>query len=423
MQKVHVKSFGCSANQAEAEIIKGQFELAEEKDADTIVLNICTVKGDKNALDEIKTVKKNFPNKKIAIAGCITPSIVEPIKKIDPEAILINTHNILNFSNLVNTKTDALQHAKPIKLLQPRVRTNPVVGIVPISSGCLDACAFCSTRLVKGVLFSFPPEMIVREVEKCVIDGCKEIWITGQDTCCYGFDRGTNLAKLLKEIVNMPGEFKIRVGMGNPRHVPKYLNELVEVMKHPKIFKFLHIPVQAGNNDVLKAMRRGHTVETFVDIVNAFRKEIPEITISTDIIVGYPTETEKQFEGTLKLVEEIKPDVINIARFAPRPGTTAATMQGQVHGNIKKERSRKLTEIHKKIALERNQKWLGWEGEIIIDEKVKDGVSGRNYTYKPIVVRQDLPLGTVLRIKITEARNYFLVGQIILKKITARLIT
>ncbi|MEM3154108.1 MAG: tRNA (N(6)-L-threonylcarbamoyladenosine(37)-C(2))-methylthiotransferase [Candidatus Woesearchaeota archaeon] len=411
--KVHVKSYGCSANMAEGEQIKGQFaELSEEKDADMVVLNICTVKGDKNALDEIKAVKKNHPNKKIAITGCITPSIVQPIKQIDPNAILINTHHINNISNLVNTKTDALTHAKPVKLLLPRVRINPVVGIVPISSGCLDACAFCSTRLVKGPLFSFPPDVIVKEVEKCVADGCKEIWITGQDTCCYGFDRGTNLARLLKMIVEVPGDFKVRIGMGNPRHVPKYLDELVEIMKHPKIFKFLHIPVQAGNNEVLKAMRRGHTVETFVEIANAVRKEIPEITISTDIIVGYPTETEEQFEDTLKLVEQMKPDIINIARFAPRPGTTAATMQGQIHGNVKKERSRKLTELHKKISFDTNQKWLGWQGEIIIDEKVKNGVQGRNYAYKPIVIRQDLPMGTIAKVKITEAKAYFLVGEI-----------
>jgi MiaB/RimO family radical SAM methylthiotransferase len=245
-------------------------------------------------------------------------------------------------------------------------------------------------------------------VEKCVADGCKEIWITGQDTCCYGFDRGTNLARLLKMVVDVPGDFKVRVGMGNPRHVPKYLAELVEVMKHPKIFKFLHIPVQAGNNEVLKAMRRGHTVETFIDIVNAVRKEIPEMTISTDIIVGYPTETEEQFEDTLKLVENVKPDVINIARFSPRPGTAAATMQGQVHGNVMKERSRQLTDVYRKVSAERNKQWLGWEGEVIVDEKVKEGVSARNYAYKTIVIRKDIPLGTVLKVKITEASTYFL---------------
>jgi len=414
--KVHVKSFGCSANMSEGEQIKGQFAekdeiVKEERDADVVVLNICTVKGDKNALVEIRKVKEQYPNKKITVAGCITPSIVGLIKQIDPEATLVNTHHIENITGLVNTNTDALTHAKPIKLLKPRVRSNPVVGIVPISSGCLDACAFCSTRLVKGPLFSFPPEIIVKEVKKCVEDGCKEIWITGQDTCCYGFDRGTNLARLLQQVVEIPGDFKVRVGMGNPRHVPKYLNELVDIMKNPKMFKFLHIPVQSGNNDVLKAMRRGHTVETFVDIVNAVRKEIPEMTISTDIIVGYPTETDKQFEDTLQLVRDVKPDAVNIARFAPRPGTPAASMEGQIHGKFKKELSRKLTEVHKEAALERNQKWLDWEGDVIVDETAKNGVSSRNYAYKNIIIRENISLGDVVRVKIVEAKPHFLVGE------------
>ena len=413
--KVHVKSYGCSANMAEGEMIKGQFvkdgEIVEEKDADLVVLNICTVKGDKTALNAIRKIKQQYPDKKLAVAGCVTPSIVDPIKQIDPDVRLVNTHHIENISTLVNTKTDALTHAKPIKLLQPRVRTNPVIGIVPISSGCLDACAFCSTRLVKGVLFSFPPEIIVKEVEKCVADGCKEIWITGQDTCCYGFDRGTNLAKLLQQIVEVPGNFKIRVGMGNPRHVPKYLQELVEVMKNPKIFKFLHIPVQSGNNEVLKAMRRGHTIETFADIVKAIRKEVPEMTISTDIIVGYPTETEEQFEDTLKLLRETKPEVVNMARFSPRPGTTAASMKGQIHGNITKERSRKLAKVHKEVALERNQQWIGWQGEVIVDKKADEDVCARNYAYKLIIIREKLPLGTVLNVKIVEAKAHFFVGK------------
>lgn len=409
--KVHIKSFGCSANHAEAEIIKGQYsEHTEEKDADLIVLNICTVKGDKGALDEIKTVAKNYPNKKIAIAGCITPSIVEPIKKIAPDATLINTHHIDEFRTLAASRQDALSYAQPIKILKPRVRMNPVVGIVPISSGCMDACSFCSTRLVKGRLFSFPIEQIVDEVKNCVVDGCKEIWITGQDTCCYGFDRKTNLAKLLSEIVKIEGDFLVRVGMGNPRHLPKYLNEFVEVMKHPKIFKFVHLPVQSGSNETLKHMRRGHNVETFIEIVKKLRAAIPEITISTDIIVGHPGETKEDFEKTLTLVEDLQINNINIARFQPRSGTPAATMQGQVHGNESKERSRKLTEVYKKVTHNQNKKWIGWEGEIIIDEKVKSGMGGRNYAYKQIIVREDLPLGTKITVKITNAEPYFLVA-------------
>lgn len=413
MHKVHVKSFGCSANIAEGEIIKGKFSgesaLTEnEKEADTIVLNICTVKGDKGALDEVKRAHKENPGKKIVIAGCITPSIVSPLKAIDENIQLVNTHHINEIAEL---KTDALAHAKPIKLMQPRVRTNPAVGIVPISSGCLDACAFCSTRLVKGALFSFPPDVVVDEVAKCAADGCKEIWITGQDTCCYGFDRKTNLARLLARLVEIPGDFKIRVGMGNPRHLPKFLEEMVEIMKHPKIFKFLHIPMQSGNDEVLKAMRRGHNVEQFKTIVNAFRNAIPDITISTDIIVGYPGETDPQFNDTVNLVKELQIDNINISRFAPRPGTPAATMKNQVHGNISKERSTILAREYKKQSLAKHQKWLGWEGDIIIDEKAKEGMSGRNYAYKTVILRENLPLGSVVRIKIVEAQAWCLIGE------------
>ena len=417
MEKVHVKSFGCSANVAEGEMIQGQFAqhgeiVAHEKDADRIVLNICTVKGDKNALQEIKKIKSLFPEKKLTITGCITPSIVEPIKNIDPCATLINTHHILEILSLLNTQTNALTHAKPIKLLTPRVRTNPVVGIVPVSSGCLDACAFCSTRLVKGALFSFPPEIIKHEVRKCVENGCKEIWITGQDTCCYGFDRKTNLAILLKKLVEIPGDFKIRVGMGNPRHLPKFLPELVEMIKHDKVFKFIHLPLQSGNDNVLKAMRRGHTVQSFQEIIQTLRKEIPELTISTDIIVGHPTETEEHFEDTLRFVKKLEIDNMNISRFAPRPGTAAASMTGQVHGNITKERSRKLTAVYRDLSLASNKKWLGWEGEVIVDQKKEGGVEARNYAYKTVFIRQNLPLGQTVHLKIIDAQVFFLEGQL-----------
>lgn len=387
-------------------MIQGQFEEGD----DWTIYNICTVKGDAKILREIRKFKKQNPDKKIAITGCIAPSIVEALKKIDSQILLINTHHIDKIKKLIEEKQDALTYAKTVKLGYKRKRNNPIIGIIPIASGCLDACAYCSTRLVKGPLFSYPPEKILEETKKSIQEGCKEIWITAQDTCCYGFDIGTNLAELLKQMTEITGDFKIRVGMGNPRHAVKYLKELIEAMKHPKVFKFLHIPVQSGNNEVLKAMKRGHTVETFEKIVKEFRKEIPEITISTDIIVGHPTETEEQFEDTLKLMQEIKPDVINISRFVARQGTLAAEMP-QVHGNIRKARSRRLTELQRKISLEQNKKWLGWKGEIIIDEKVKDGMGGRNNSYKPIVIRKELPQGTKINVEITEAHTTYLIGK------------
>ncbi|MBW3016103.1 tRNA (N(6)-L-threonylcarbamoyladenosine(37)-C(2))-methylthiotransferase [Candidatus Woesearchaeota archaeon] len=405
--KVHVKSYGCSANIAEGEIIEGQLETAEEKNADATIFNICTVKGDAKILREIRKYRKQNPDKKIIITGCISPSIIEPLKKI--KAQLISTHHIDKIKEHIKQKEDKLTKAKPVKLLLPRKRKNKTIAIIPICTGCLDACSYCSTRLIKGTLHSYPEEAIIKEAENS--KGCKEIWLTGQDTGCYGFDTGTNLVELLKKIVKILGDFKVRIGMGNPRHTTKYLKELIQTMKHPKIFKFIHIPVQSGNNKVLKAMRRGHTVETFKEIVQKIRKEIPDMTISTDIIVGHPTETKEQFEDTLKLVQEIKPDIINIARYAPRPGTTAYEMTGQVHGNIRKQRSRQLTALQRKISLEKNKKWIGWKGEAIVDEKVKDGVSARNYAYKPIVIRKKIPIGKKTNVEITEAHTTYLVGR------------
>jgi len=193
--------------------------------------------------------------------------------------------------------------------------------------------------------------------------------------------------------------------------VPKYLDALIDVLQHPKIFKFIHLPIQSGNDDVLVAMRRGHRTDTIRNIINRVRERIPDMTLSTDVIVGHPGETEERFHDTLALVRELRFDTINIARFAPRPGTASATMTGQVHGNVSKERSRQLTLVQRHIAYERNKTWIGWEGEIIIDTRVKGGVSGRNYAYKSVFIGQDLPLGSIIHVRVNGARERFLVGE------------
>ena len=219
---------------------------------------------------------------------------------------------------------------------------------IVISSGCLNACSYCATKLAKGTVKSYPIDCIVNAVKYAAEHGAKKILLTATDTSVYGFDIGTNLAELLKEVVKIKGDFKIRVGMMNPQHIKPFLNELVEVYKNPKIIKFVHIPVQAGSNRVLKDMRRGYTVEEFKEIVKKFRKEIPNITISTDIICGFPTETEEDFEKTIELVKEIKPEVVNISKFYPRPNTEAKKMK-QLPTSVIKERSRKLSEVYQKI--------------------------------------------------------------------------
>jgi len=180
------------------------------------------------------------------------------------------------------------------------------------------------------------------------------------------------------------------------------------------VFKFLHVPVQSGNDKILGLMKRNYKVEDFKKIISEFRKSIPNLTVSTDIICGFPTETEQQFNDSLELVKEIKPDVLNISRFHARAMTEAAKMEGQIDGGTTKNRSRLLTDIFTNIARMNNEKWLNWQGEILIDENGKhDTWVGRNSSYKPVIVRGDVKLGDLIKVKIKNITPYDLRGEII----------
>ncbi len=319
MAKIFVKTFGCSANFSDSEIMRGLlkdagFDFSDDALADIIIINICTVKGDSTALKYIRKTHELYPYKKIIIAGCITKEIIPKIREFLPDASFINTHNIQEIVSVVeetlhNNPVCIFAKDKCRKILVPRVRRNKIIGIVQVAKGCINSCNYCSTKLIKGDLLSFSVEDIVEDVKKLVADGCKEIWLTAQDTSCYGFDIKTNLPKLLEEVCSIEGDFFVRIGMGNPKHFKNYTKELIQAFKHPKMFKFLHIPAQSGNNQILEAMNRGYTVEEFENIVQEFRKEIPNITISTDIIVGFPDETNEQFQDSVNLIKKIKPEV------------------------------------------------------------------------------------------------------------------
>ncbi|MBI4148651.1 tRNA (N(6)-L-threonylcarbamoyladenosine(37)-C(2))-methylthiotransferase [Candidatus Woesearchaeota archaeon] len=425
MENIYVESFGCSANYGEGEAIKGllhksKFNIREKKDdADVIVLNICTVKGTANALREIRKTKEAFPHKKLIVAGCVSRDIIDPIKALDPDASLLSTHNIQDIVPVVeetlnaNPVTEMAPHPQ-VKLSLPKIRRNPVVGIIPISNGCDSACTFCSTKLIKGWHKSYPIDALVNEIKNCLSDGCKEIWLTGQDTSCYGQDIGTNLPTLLKHLCAVDGQFHLRLGMANPKHFPTFLNELIEAYQNQKMFRFLHIPVQSGNNDILKAMKREYTIEQFEDMVTCIRATYPDLTLSTDIIVGFPGETREQFVQSLDLIKRLQFDIVNISRFASRPGTQAAKIEAQIDGNEKKERSRIMTTICEHVGFARNQTWKKWEGDIVIDEQGKNNTwVGRNYAYKTVVVQGEFKLGDKVRVKITDIANFFLWGEVL----------
>lgn len=426
MAKVNLITQGCSSNLRESEIMMGMLDnsgfdiSSDENNSDVNVVNICTVKGDTTALREIRRLKKEFPEKKLVVAGCITESIVPKIRQIDKGISFVNTHNLGKISSVVEnslngTVLELLGKNYEQKVNLPSVRKNPVIGIVPILNGCNYFCTFCSTKLVKGKLFSYPMDSVRQDAKEHLKAGCKEIWITSNDTGAYMVEQGgkQKLAELLEQILSIPMDFKLRLGMMNPCNTITILEDLIGVYRHPKMFKFLHIPLQSGNNEVLRLMNRKHTAEDFIKLVDAFRKEMPEITISTDMIVGFPSETEQQFEDSMDMLRKTKPDVLNLSRYASREGTIAAKMK-QLATNTLKQRSMAMTKLYREIALEKNMRWIGWKGKILIDEKGKnDSWIGRNYCYKRAVVKGDFNLGNEIDVKIVDATSFDLKGEVI----------
>jgi len=420
MTNVYFQTHGCSANLVESEsmmglLSKAGFKIVDEIEySDIIVINICTVKGTNVPLREIRKFSEQLPDKKLIVAGCITRDIIPQIREITQKASLINTHNIHRIVEVVEetlqgNALESLTQERIIKADLPKIRTNKVIGIVPIASGCDDNCSYCSVKLIKGNIFSYPESYIVNEIKKNIAEGCKEIWLTSQDNGAYGIDTGERkLPILLQAILNkVPGDYKIRLGMINPRHVMSMIDELLQIYQDEKMFKFLHIPIEAGNNEILGKMKRKYTIHDFKEMVDKFRRYVPDITIATDIIVGFPTETELQFQDSLHLVQDVKPDVLNIARFSARPNTAASRMVGKLHGNVKKERSREMTELYIRIALSKNQRWIDWEGKVLIDDYGKnDTMIGRNFAYKPVIVKGDFNLGDVIKVKIKDATAY-----------------
>lgn len=421
MEKVFFKTFGCSNNFAESEIMKGlvkqNFAVTTNIDnADIVVLNLCTVKGDDSSLSAIKKVKAEHPYKQLIIAGCIPTHLLKEIRKIDSECGIINTHNIDQINSVIEEvindhPIELISHNKLIKLNFPRVRKNNIIAIVPISNSCIGKCSYCSVRPIKGTFYSFPEETILKEITSAVEGGCKEIWITSQDCGCYGIDINTNLAKLLEKVANIEGEFYIRVGMVNPNNITPYLDELIKVFQHKKIFKFLHIPIQSGSNQVLKEMNRQYTVEDFRKIINKFRKVIPNITIATDVIVGYPLENNVNFQETCNLIKTLKPDVLNISKFRKRPNTPAFKLRS-LNTKLVQNRSREITRIFDWVGLDVNRKWKLKKTSAIIDEEGKENtLIARNIFYKQIVIlNNDFKIGDKVKVKIRSFTQHYLVA-------------
>ena len=302
--------------------------------------------------NKIKSAIAKFKNKNLIVAGCMPEPEKRLLKQLAPNASLVNTFHVTDIGQVVNSLLNgkgmyALGKRKEEKTGLPKL-FNESKASIQIAEGCNSFCTFCETKLAKGHVRSTSEGKIIGELKRYLSAGHKAINLTSTDNGCYGFDINSNLPKLLNKLAVLNGDFSLRIGMMNPEHVIGFLDELIDVYKGKKIIKFLHIPAQSGSDKVLNEMNRKYTVVGFKNIVKRFRKEIPGINISTDIIAGYPTENENDFRKTLTLIREIKPDVLNISKFGPRPGTKAAQLK-QLPTKVIKERTIILTKEFKKL--------------------------------------------------------------------------
>jgi len=425
MPKFYAHTFGCTANTSATELMTyllencGHKQTGNINEADFVLINTCIVKAptESKVKDYLMKIYEKLP---LIIAGCLPQVLHKWCKENLPKAALIGVDQ---FDKICKAANDLLDGKPYIKLIRDvnfcseinRNRFLTKTGIIEISKGCTGSCSYCIVKIAKGPLVSKSEKQILLEAKNAINEGCKEIWLTAQDTASYGIDIGSDLPTIVNKINSIDANFRIRIGMMNPDYAIKIINELKEIILLPKVFKFLHIPVQSGSNRILKKMSRKYQIEDFVYLMNELQS-LRNITFSTDIIVGYPGESEKDFEKTLSLIQKYKFDIINISKYGDRVGTIASQSKEKIPTEIIKRRSTKLSALTKKISLERNRKWIDWKGHglVVKYDATKSESILRNDSYKVIAVKNlNLQLGEWYSVKIIDALKTRLIGTLI----------
>ena len=439
-RRYHITTFGCQMNKADSERMAGiledmGFEWSEDpNDASLILYNTCTIRD--NAEQKVYSYlgrqakrKHEQPDLTLVVTGCVAQQEGEALLRRVPELDLVMgpqhanrlqdlLEQVFNGNQLVATE--------PIHIVEditkPR-RDSSVTAWVNVIYGCNERCTYCVVPNVRGVEQSRPPAAIRAEVEQLGQQGYKEVTLLGQNIDAYGRDlpgvtesgrHQHTLTELLSYVHDVPGIERIRFATSHPRYFTERLIRTCAEL--PKVCEHFHIPFQSGDNDILKAMSRGYTHEKYRRIINTIREYMPDASISADAIVGFPGETEEQFENTLKLVEEIGFDLLNTAAYSPRPGTPAAMWENQLSEDVKSDRLQRLNHLVSTKAAERSQRYQGRLEEVLVEDqnsKDKTQVMGRTRGNRLTFFTGDIQelKGKLVLVKITEVRAFSLTGE------------
>ena len=431
-----VITFGCQMNARDSEKLAGILELAgyelvEEETADFVIYNTCTVRDNANQrvygrLGNLNSLKKKNPNKKIALCGCMMQedSVIEKIKQSYSFVNLIfGTHNIYKFAELLVTMLsndsmiiDIWKDTDKIVEQLPVERKYPFKSGINIMFGCNNFCSYCIVPYVRGRERSRNPKDIIREIEELVADGVVEIMLLGQNVNSYGknLEEPITFAELLKEIEKIDGLERIRFMTSHPKDLS---DELIQVMKESKkICRHLHLPLQSGSSRILKDMNRRYTKESYLELAGKLRKEIPDLSLTTDIIVGFPGETKEDVDETIDVVKKVQYDNAFTFIYSKRTGTPAAAMENQVPEDVKHKHFDILLDVQNRISREINETYFDRIEEIMVEGISKNNpaaMCGRTDSGKIVNFPKNdtLCVGDFIKVKITKISTWSLMGE------------
>lgn len=409
--KYCVESYGCTMNYGEGEELAerldalGYARAASAAEADLVVLNTCTVVDttEKRMIRRMNELKA--AGKEVIVTGCMAKVQAGRVLVRLPGALVIPPEDYGTFSQQVAQQYGCGDPALP--------RPSPVSAIIPIAQGCRGNCTYCITRFARGTLHSYPAAELKARFDRLIDGGAKEVMLTAQDTGCYGRDLDTDLGALMRLLLTKEGDYRVRIGMMNPNSLRPVLDSVLDAFADPRVYRFLHLPVQSGSDRVLAAMSRHYRAQDFYDLVAAIRARYPDLSIATDLIAGFPGETDQDQQQSVDLIRRLRADTVNITRFSARPGTPAFALP-QLNGRILKDRSTELTAAKNDTEASVNAGLIGKRFRALVTEVGEPGtVIVRTDNYRPIALTGSLPLGTFVDVEVTGCRATYLVGKLL----------
>ncbi|MCE4617448.1 MAG: tRNA (N(6)-L-threonylcarbamoyladenosine(37)-C(2))-methylthiotransferase [Desulfurococcales archaeon] len=413
--RVYIETYGCALNRHDTLTMvhylgKANHVLVKEPGgADAIIVNTCAVRleTEKKIIKRLDEIKRIAGNKLLVIAGCLAAARPYLLAKQYPGSVLVSPQNVHLINSALENRQHLLSGIKDRSVL-PAIKEGEFVATLAVAEGCLSDCSFCITKIARRRVSSVKPRVVVESVKKLVSAGVKEIRLTAQDLGVYGVDLPgqPSLADLLRMILDkVKGDYMIRVGMASPEKVAEFLDDLIEIYQDPRVYKFFHLPVQSGDDRVLRLMNRKYTVDEYISLVKEIRKKVRRSFIATDIIVGHPGEDDEAFENTLRLVRELRFERVHIARYSFRPRTRAGKMK-QIPEPVKKKRSSILSDLVRNIGEDRNSRYVGQTIRARpLEKSFKGGwITARMIDYTPVVIPERLVnglMGRWLNVRVT----------------------